>query len=147
MKAKSIRIVKETRARLRLSKEILLSTRDRDTFEKLYYESYAQYDKQLSFVASGALIVSIALIEKIVKLETARGKWVFSVGLISLAITLLLSVAGQYAAVKSYGTRLKSRVRAMHKIYDRIVDLFNLLTFLVMVVGILFITMFVVINI
>lgn len=65
-----------------------------DTFEqelyKLYTYSTQEYDKNILYIASGALGISFAFIEKIVTLKSASFNWVLMAGWVFLTLTILL---------------------------------------------------------
>ncbi|RXM42762.1 hypothetical protein [Flavobacterium sp. YO64] len=95
-----------------------------DLLNKVYFESSTQFDKQLLFVASGALGLSLAFIKDIVVLSKATNKELLLLSWISFGLVILINVISHYTSLKAINYKIEN----INKKKDRFSQSFNSLT-------------------
>lgn len=117
---------------------------------KAYIESSSQFDKQVLFLASGALGLSFAFIKDIVKLNVATNKWLLVSSWSLFGAVILLSIVSHYTSLKAINRMIRNLNSADHKDskgLDGITKLLNVLMIIFLGIGLLFLIIFVAINI
>ncbi|KFF03685.1 MULTISPECIES: hypothetical protein [Flavobacterium] len=79
-----------------------------DLLNKVYFESSTQFDKQLLFVASGALGLSLAFIKDIVVLSKATNKELLLLSWISFGLVILINVISHYTSLKAINYKIEN---------------------------------------
>lgn len=121
-----------------------------DLLNKAYFESSSQFDRQLLFVASGALGTSLAFIKDIVTLSKATNKELLIVSWISFGLVILINVISHYTSLKAINNRIKNLHKPSDKIskrYDSFTKYFNALMIIFLALGLLLLNIFIAINI
>jgi hypothetical protein len=72
---------------------------DRDKIEDAINVSQSDFEKNIVYLSSGALALSMGFIEKIVSFEKASNKWIVILSWVFLASTLLLNLASHLISV------------------------------------------------
>jgi hypothetical protein len=65
-------------------------------FYKALSYSTAEFDKSIVFIASGALGISMAFVDKLVKLENASNKWLLVYAWYAFGITIFISLVSHF---------------------------------------------------
>lgn len=121
-----------------------------DLLNKAYFESSSQFDKQLLFVASGALGISLAFIKDIVKLSNASNKELLILSWFSFGLVILINVISHYTSLKAINNRLKNFHKPNDKTsarYDSFTKYFNAFMIAFLALGLLLLNIFIAINI
>lgn len=71
-----------------------------------YKESAIQFDKNVLFISSGSLAISITFISEIVHLKNASEKWMLTTSWIILASTIFASLLSHYLSMKAINKRI-----------------------------------------
>lgn len=120
---------------------------------EVFNKNHELFDKQIVYVATGALGLSLAFIDKVTKdIFSAHYKWMLLLGWGLLIIALLVFVGG-YLIAASFAEKTIREVRELA--YDEDIErdrhnfikVYNRIIFLVVVIGIGFIVSFAAINI
>lgn len=117
---------------------------------KAYIESSSQFDKQVLFLASGALGLSFAFIKDIVKLAEATNKWLLISSWSLFGAVILLSIISHYTSLKAINKRihnLNAREDKGSKKLNSYTKWFNILMIVFLAFGLISLTVFVAINI
>lgn len=117
---------------------------------KAYIESSSQFDKQVLFLASGALGLSFAFIKDIVKLAEATNKWLLISSWSLFGAVILLSIISHYTSLKAINKRihnLNARQDKGSKKLNSFTKGFNILMIVFLAFGLISLTVFVAINI
>lgn len=117
---------------------------------KAYIESSSQFDKQVLFLASGALGLSFAFIKDIVKLAEATNKWLLISSWSLFGAVILLSIISHYTSLKAINKKihnLNAREDKGSKKLNSLTKWFNILMIVFLALGLSFLTVFVAINI
>ena len=121
-----------------------------DQLNDAYIESSSQFDKQLLYLASGALGLSFAFIKDIVTLNLAKHKWLLVTSWSLFGIVILLSVISHYTSLKA----IKSKIENLHqkrdgqsKRIDSYTKLLNILMLILLSSALAMLTSFIGINI
>ena len=117
---------------------------------KAYLESSGQFDKQILFVASGALGVSFAFIKDLVKLSDATHKSYLIMAWVSFGIVILLSIISHYTSLKAINNKIRNlnyEVDSSSKKFNGYTKWINVLMIVFLGIGLLWLTLFVAINI
>lgn len=117
---------------------------------KAYIESSSQFDKQVLFLASGALGLSFAFIKDIVKLAEATNKWLLISAWSLFGAVILLSIISHYTSLKAINKRihnLNAREDKGSKKLNSYTKWFNILMIVFLAFGLISLTVFVAINI
>ncbi len=121
---------------------------------KAYHYSKSSFDKSLTFIASGMLAISFAFIEKIITLNTAKSKDILINGWIILAIAIFLSVLAHYAeinllklVIQYFNEKDNKKQKWIRSIGDFVIEIINILTLVLILIGSINIIFFIKINI
>jgi hypothetical protein len=117
---------------------------------KAYIESSSQFDKQVLFLASGALGLSFAFIKDIVKLAEATNKWLLISSWSLFGAVILLSIISHYTSLKAINRKihnLNAKEDKGSKKLNSFTKWFNILMIVFLALGLSFLTVFVAINI
>jgi hypothetical protein len=117
---------------------------------KAYIESSSQFDKQVLFLASGALGLSFVFIKDIVKLNEAANKWLLILSWALFGTVILLSIISHYTSLKAINKKIRSmnnEEESKSQILDSFTKWFNILMIIFLASGLSFLTIFVGINI
>lgn len=120
---------------------------------ELLHKSQDAFEKQLSYISAGALALSIGFIKDVVKnLPKAEVKWLLALGWILLGMTLLINLTSHIIAAKHHNETIEETfapeswnqetVTNRYKWVQRI----NWASLISLIVGIFFITTFIIIN-
>lgn len=117
---------------------------------KAYIESSSQFDKQVLFLASGALGLSFAFIKDIVKLAEATNKWLLISSWSLFGAVILLSIISHYTSLKAINKKIHNlnvKEDKGSKKLNSFTKWFNILMIVFLALGLSFLTVFVAINI
>ena len=115
-----------------------------------YKESSSQFDKNILYISSGALGLSISFITDIVKLPVASYKWILGSSWIILTIVILFSLLSHYFSMKAINFRmqyLQSNEDNKSENLNNKVTLLNLLMLIGLPIGIIGLVTFIILNI
>lgn len=117
---------------------------------KAYIESSSQFDKQVLFLASGALGISFAFIKDIVKLDVATHKWILIFSWSLFGAVILLSIISHYTSLKAINKKihyLNAEEDKLSKKLNSYTKWFNILMIVFIALGLILLTLFIAINI
>lgn len=111
------------------------------------------FEKQLSFISAGALGISMFLIEKIVKdWSQSQYKWILIASWISLGLTLIInlishffSVKFNYSNIEEIDTKNYDQLKSIRR--NQIVKGINVFTLITLIIGIVFLILYMSLNI
>jgi hypothetical protein len=121
----------------------------------VFHKSQDTFEKQLPYIAAGALGLSIGFIKDIVTpIKTSHYKWMLIAGWALLIITLLINLISHVIAGK-HAKRGAKETEDVDKTYDpdkinrraRIVEYINWLTIISLTGGIILIVLYIVLNV
>lgn len=121
-----------------------------DQLNKAYIESSSQFDKQVLFIASGALGISLAFIKDIVKLDVATNKVLLLLAWIFFGAVILICILSHYTSLKAINYRIENLYQKKDKIskrFDWWTQAFNILMMLFLATGLILLFIFIGINI
>ena len=121
-----------------------------EQLNKAYIQSSAQFDKQVLFIASGALGVSLAFIKDIVKLEIATNKPLLLLAWISFGTVILICILSHYTSLKAINFKIEhvhQKTDKTSKRFDFFTKLFNILMIVILAAGLILLNVFIGINI
>lgn len=116
-------------------------------------QNHSDFEKQLIYISSGALGLSMFFIEKVVKdLNNSKCKWVLIASWICLGLTLVINLISHYCSIKFNEETLKEindKKTDNKKIENRnrILNVFNLITLIFLIFGIVFLIAYLTVNI
>jgi ABC-type siderophore export system fused ATPase/permease subunit len=116
---------------------------------ELYKESGMQFDKQILYISSGALGLSLTFITDIVEMKIATNKCLLSTSWIILVIIIFLSLTSHYISMKAMNHRmenLKDTKDTKSSFYNKIVSILNITMLLGLPVGIAILLCFITFN-
>lgn len=129
-------------------------TEEKNTYleqlNKAYIESSSQFDKQILFIASGALGISLAFIKDIVKLDIATNKNLLLLAWIFFGAVILICILSHYTSLKAINYRIENLYQKKDKIskrFDWWTQAFNILMMLFLASGLILLFIFIGINI
>ena len=73
-----------------------------------FFESSSQFDKQVLFLAAGALGLSFAFIKDIVKLSAAMHKELLIISWSLLSIVILVNIISHYTSLRAINKRIEN---------------------------------------
>ena len=113
--------------------------RVRQIFE-LRKESDMLFDKQIRYISSGAIALSVTLISSIREISL---NWLLLVAWICLILTLLLNLISYKVAVKAldYDILEKPKTPSENK-YDKLTSIINICSILTLIAGLVFLVLF-----
>lgn len=113
--------------------------RVRQIFE-LRKESDMLFDKQIRYISSGAIALSVTLISSIREISL---NWLLLVAWICLILTLLLNLISYKVAVKAldYDILEKPQTPSENK-YDKLTSIINICSILTLIAGLVFLVLF-----
>lgn len=121
-----------------------------DLLNKVYFESSTQFDKQLLFVASGALGLSLAFIKDIIVLSKATNKELLLLSWISFGLVILINVISHYTSLKAINYKIeninKKRDRFSQS-FNSVTKYFNIMMIVFLASGLVLLIVFIGINI
>lgn len=65
---------------------------ERDVLQELISKSESEFETKLTYISAGALLLSVTLLEKIIKLDCSIYLWIVIVSWVLLILTLLLNL-------------------------------------------------------
>jgi NADH:ubiquinone oxidoreductase subunit 2 (subunit N) len=121
---------------------------------KAYDYCTTEFDKSLTYVSSGILAVSFAFIEKIVPLKSAVSKGYLITGWYLLGIAIFLSVVAHYVniillrkIISRRNAQTEMERKKMENRSEVMIQIFNVLTLVLIAIGSWLIISFIKINI
>lgn len=127
---------------------------EKDTYleqlNKAYIESSSQFDKQILFIASGALGISLAFIKDIVKLDIATSKNLLLLSWIFFGAVILICILSHYTSLKAINFKIENLYQKKDKtskLFDFFTKLFNILMIVFLATGLILLFVFIGINI
>lgn len=120
-----------------------------ERLNKVYIESSSQFDKQVLFIASGALGISFAFIKDIVKLDVATQKPLLLLAWASFGAVILICILSHYTSLKAINFKIENiyqKTDKTSKWYDFFTKLFNILMIVLLAAGLVFLIVFIGIN-
>jgi hypothetical protein len=128
--------------------------KDKSTYleqlNKAYIQSSSQFDKQVLFIASGALGISLAFIKDVVKLEGATNKPLLLLAWISFGTVILICILSHYTSLKAINFKIEhvhQKTDKTSKRFDFFTKLFNILMIVILAAGLILLNVFIGINI
>ena len=121
-----------------------------EQLNKAYIESSSQFDKQVLYIASGALGISLAFIKDIVKLDVATNKNLLLLSWISFGAVILICILSHYTSLKAINFRIENLYQKKDKTskrFDFFTKLFNVLMIILLAAGLILLNIFIGINI
>ncbi|WP_157208909.1 hypothetical protein [Mariniflexile maritimum] len=121
-----------------------------ELLNKAYFESASQFDKQLLFVASGALGISLAFIKDIIQLNIASNKALLLLSWISFGVVILINVISHYTSLKAINYKIENidhNSDKHSKKYNLVTKWFNVLMIVFLTSGLILLNLFICINI
>ena len=121
-----------------------------EQLNKLYLESSSQFDKQVLFIASGALGISLAFIKDIVKLNVATNKPLLLLSWMSFGAVILICILSHYTSLKALNFKIENihqETDKTSKRFDFFTKLFNILMIVLLAAGLILLNVFIGINI
>lgn len=121
-----------------------------DQLNKAYLESSSQFDKQVLFIASGALSISLAFIKDIIKLDVATNKVLLLLAWIFFGAVILICILSHYTSLKAINYRIENLYQKkdnISKLFDWWTKAFNILMMLFLATGLILLFIFIGINI
>ncbi len=121
-----------------------------EQLNKIFVESSSQFDKQVLYVASGALGISLAFIKDIVHLDCATNKVLILLSWISFGAVILFCVLSHFTslkAAKSLIENIEKESDNTSKSFDCLTQLLNILMILFLATGLILLFVFIGINI
>jgi len=121
-----------------------------EILNKAYFESSAQFDKQILFISSGALGLSFTFIKDIVELETAICKGLLLVSWILFSIVILMSLFSHYTSKQAINTQIENiedEKNNKANFLNSITKLLNISMIISIVLGLISLILFIIINI
>jgi len=117
---------------------------------ELYKESGAQFDKQILYIASGALGLTMTFISDVVSLACAQHKFLLSVLWSLLTLIILISLLSHYLSLKAMNHRMQNLYKKKDKnskILNTWVEGLNIAMLVGLPIGIALIILFISLNI
>jgi hypothetical protein len=65
---------------------------ERDILHEIISKSEEEFEKKLTYISAGALLLSVTLIEKVIKLDCSENLWIIITAWILLILTLLINL-------------------------------------------------------
>lgn len=130
-----------------------MNKEDNEYWNKLfeaYKESSSQFDKNILFISSGALGLSISFISDVVKLPDSSYKWILGTSWTVLTIVILFSLMSHYFSMKAINSKMENLYREKDKKSEKLnkyVRLLNLLMLIGLPIGIIGLVTFIILNI
>lgn len=121
-----------------------------DLLNKVYFESSTQFDKQLLFVASGALGLSLAFIKDIVVLSKATNKELLLLSWISFGLVILINVISHYTSLKAINYKIENIYKKKDRFsqsFNSVTKYFNIMMIVFLASGLVLLIVFIGINI
>lgn len=121
-----------------------------EQLNKAYIESSSQFDKQILFIASGALGISLAFIKDIVKLDIATNKNLLLLSWIFFGAVILICILSHYTSLKAINFKIENLYQKKDKtskIFDFFTKLFNIFMIVFLASGLILLFVFIGINI
>jgi hypothetical protein len=121
--------------------------------EEILQKSQEDFEKQLSFISAGTLGISMFLIEKVIKdLSIANHKWIIISSWCLLGVTLVGNLVSHFLAVQFNYRNIKeidadSYNQEKSICRNNIIQGFNIATLVTLLIGIIFLILFLSINI
>lgn len=121
-----------------------------EQLNKAFIESSSQFDKQVLFVASGALGISLAFIKDIVTLNIATYKSLLILSWISFGAVIIFCIMSHYTSLKAINFKIENIYQKKDKTSKRF-NLFtkglNFLMIIFLTLGLVLLNIFIGINI
>lgn len=125
----------------------------KDELVMLLHKSQDAFEKQLNFIASGSLVLSIGFIKEVLTdAQTAKQQWLLTAGWALLALTLFLNCCSHLLAARKHNTTIAELnsietfcEKRIAKRYAAITNM-NWATVITMCLGITLIIIFISIN-
>lgn len=121
-----------------------------EQLNKAYFESSSQFDKQVLFIASGALGISLAFVKDIVKLDKSVYKSTLLLSWIFFGIVILISIISHYTSLKAINSKIEN-INVIEdkesKKFNNYTKWFNILMIVFLSLGLIFLNIFIGINI
>lgn len=121
-----------------------------EQLSKAYIERSSQFDKQVLFIASGALGISLAFIKDIVKLDVASNKILLLLAWIFFGAVILISILSHYTSLKAINFKIENLYQKednKSKHLDFFTRFFNILMIVFLAIGLILLFIFIGINI
>lgn len=121
-----------------------------EQLSKAYFESSVQFDKQILFIASGALGISFTFINDIIDLSCSVWKGILFTSWILFALVILFSLLSHYYSKQAINNKMENIEKENHtqsgKLNDKVV-LLNKLMIAFNILGLFTLLIFIYINI
>jgi len=121
-----------------------------EQLNKAYIESSSQFDKQVLFIASGALGISLAFIKDVVKLNVATNKVLLLLAWIFFGAVILICILSHYTSLKAINYKIENLYQKKNKTSKRLdlwTQTFNILMMIFLATGLTLLFIFIEINI
>lgn len=119
-----------------------------ELLNRAYLESSSQFDKQLLFVSSSALGISLAFIKDIVKLNIATYKTLLVFSWISFSLVILISILSHYTSLKAMNLKIENiNYKDYKSNFNFLTRLFNIVMIVLLALGLILLNTFIGLNI
>lgn len=121
-----------------------------EQLNKAYIESSSQFDKQVLFIASGTLGISLAFIKDVVKLNVATNKVLLLLAWIFFGAVILICILSHYTSLKAINYKIENLYQKKDKTskrFDFWTQTFNILMMIFLATGLILLFVFIGINI
>ncbi len=124
-----------------------------DFLYKGYIYSSEQFDKSILYVSSGTLGISVTMIDKIVDIKNVDNKWLLFTAWVLETITILLFTINHLASVRTFSNEITDEKessienKTLSKTLNKIVKQVNNISVATLILGIIFLLIFIIINI
>lgn len=111
-----------------------------------YKESSTQFDKNILYISSGALGLSMTFLSDVVDLPNATCKVLLTISWVVLTLTILISLVSHYLSMKALNLEMKNLYLDVKNKMDKWVKGLNISMLVTLPLGILFLVIFISIN-
>lgn len=130
----------------------------RASIESIKEKSHDAFEKSIYLLASGGLVVSLFVVEKVVdKFTHVNSKWMFILGLIGFIVTLLSNLLSHKQSIKESEKLINLINKDPECIFEEeysntlergnyIIEIFNYSSIIGLIIGSVFILLFFIIN-
>lgn len=115
--------------------------------------SNTEFDKQVLFIASGALGISMSVIDKIVTLDHATNKCLLMASWFIFGLTIFISLLNHFISQKAIRWSIKNAnmdaaaYDPIEKVWNTVISIFNISMMILLLLGISLLICFIDINI
>ena len=108
--------------------------------------SEEEYDKLTVYLASGAIVVSVSFIDKLIQIGSTSTIWMLKLSWILFTLTLLIILISHKTSLSTFDNRIMNKEKASKR-FECATRILNWLAFGTLTIGLVFFGIFVLINI